>query len=73
MSEEIVKQSATLRVQGKFQEAIQLIELNLNQFDEITLLPALLNGYYAAQGANDHSKEKSFAKLIASEDPNVPL
>ncbi len=73
MSEQIVKQSAALCGQGKFQEAIQLIEANLSLFDEITRLPALLHGYYAAQEANDMSKAKSFAMLIAIEDPNVPL
>lgn len=72
MSEQIIQRAAALRGQGNFQEAIQLIESNLGEFNEITKLPALLQGFYAAQEGSDTSKAKSFAKLIQAIDPNVP-
>lgn len=72
MSEQIVKQAAELHAQDSYQEAINLIESNFNNFDQNTKIPALLQGFYAAQKLNDINKAKFFAKAIASEDPNIP-
>lgn len=72
MSTDLVRQAAALREQGNLQQAIELVEANLSKFDEITRLLALLQAFYAAKEANDQSKARSLAKLVAAEDPEVP-
>jgi hypothetical protein len=51
-----LKASVILRGQGSFSEAIAEIEDHLASFDEVTLIPALLQALYAAEGAGDREK-----------------
>jgi hypothetical protein len=62
-----ILQAAELRGQGRLQEAINLIEANLNQ-----LVPALLEAFRAAVELNNLGKAMVFAMAIASEDREIP-
>lgn len=70
--EEHLKACAILRGQGRFSEAVAEIENNRASFDEITLVPALLQALYAAQEAGDSEKARALAMEIAKHDPNIP-
>jgi hypothetical protein len=68
---QVVHQAALLRGQGRFQEAITLIESNLDQLDNTELVPTLLQAFHAATQMNAHGKARLFAMAIASEDPGI--
>lgn len=70
--EEHLKASAVLRGQGRFSEALSEIENNRSSFDEITLVPALLQALYAAHEAGDTEKARALATELAKHDPNIP-
>lgn len=70
--EQHVKASAALRGQGKYAEAIAEIEDNLSAFDDVSLVPALMQALYAAKAAGDTSKAREIAQQIALHDPDVP-
>ena len=70
--ENIIQQSAALRGQGKFDEAINLIETNINSIDPDIQLNAYLEAFKAAKEKGDASQTKKYALLVAKEDPNVP-
>lgn len=70
--EDLVKESAKLRGQGNVQQAYDLIMDDLDAFNDITLLPALIQALYAAKELGDQAKMLEVAKLIYAEDPNVP-
>jgi hypothetical protein len=67
-----ILQAAELRGQGRLQEAINLIEANLNQLDRDKLVPALLEAFRAAVELNNPGKAMVFAMAIASEDREIP-
>ncbi len=67
-----ILQAAELRGQGKLQEAINLIEANLNLLDRDNLVPALLEAFRAAVELNNLGKAKVFAMAIASENREIP-
>jgi len=67
-----IHRSAALRGLRKFSDAIAEIENNLHLFDDITIVPALLQAFYAAHEAGDVSKAKGLACEIAKRDPNIP-
>jgi hypothetical protein len=68
----LIHQAAELRGQGRLQEAINLIEANLNQLDRNNLVPALLEAFRAAVELNNSGKAMVFAMAIASEDREIP-
>jgi SLT domain-containing protein len=70
--ENIIKQSAALRGEGKFDEAINLIESNIGGIDGDIKLNAWLEAFYAAKEKGDQTQAKRYASLAAAEDPNVP-
>lgn len=70
--ENIIKQSASLRGQGKFDEAIELIETNIDSIDDDIKLNAYLEAFYAAEEKGDSTQTKKYASLVANEDPDVP-
>lgn len=71
-SENIIQQSAVLRGQGKFDEAIDLIETNINSMEPDIKLNAYLEAFKAAKEKGDTSQAKKYALLVAKEDPDVP-
>ena len=72
MSELVVKELASLRAQGRFQEAIKYAENTRDVWDEGSRIPALLQAFYAAEEGSLAPEAARLAKEIAEEDPNVP-
>jgi hypothetical protein len=70
--EQHVKASAALRGRGQFAEALAEIEDNLASFDDITIVPALLQALYAAKSAGDTTKAQEIARQLAQHDPDIP-
>lgn len=70
--ENIIRQSAALRGQGKFDEAIQLIESNIGAIGDHIKVSAWLEAFRAAKEKGDQTQAKKYASLIAAEDPDVP-
>jgi hypothetical protein len=68
----ITEQAAMLRGAKQFQDAISLIESNLSQLDCDTIVPALLQAFYAATEMKDNGKAMLFAMAIASKEPEMP-
>lgn len=67
-----VLQSAALRGRGAFADAVAEVENNRAAFDEYTLIPALLQAFYAADEGGLHAKAKALAKEIVEQDPDIP-
>ena len=70
--EEAIKKAAEFRGKGQFQDAIDVIDNNRSSFDDITLLPALMNGLYAAKELGDQEQAKRIAAEIAQIEPELP-
>lgn len=70
--DDIVRQAAVLRAQGKFDDAIDLIERQLGALDDVSRIPGLLQAYYAAKQGGFSEKAKQLARLIAKEEPRLP-
>ena len=69
---EFTQESAFLRGLGKFDEAINIIEKNIDNID-ITIQPiGWLAAFYAARDKGDLILAKKYAKLVSIEDPNIP-
>ncbi len=67
-----VEASATLRGEGKFSEAIAEIEDNIKSFDDIMIVPALLQALYAAKEAGNTKKARELARKLVQHDQNIP-
>ncbi|WP_065331148.1 hypothetical protein [Tritonibacter mobilis] len=67
-----ILKSAALRGQRKFDDAISEIENNRSSFDDISLLPALLQAFYAAHEAGDKQAAQIYAEQIKTIEPDVP-
>jgi hypothetical protein len=72
LGENIIKQSAALRGEYKFDEATNLIESNIGKIDDDIKLNAWLEAFYAAKEKGDQTQIKKYASFVAVEDPNVP-
>jgi tetratricopeptide (TPR) repeat protein len=70
--ENIVRQSAALRGESKYDEAIELIESNIEEIDDDIELIAWLEAFKAADEKGDKEQAKKYANIVAKEDPNVP-
>ncbi|PUE20472.1 hypothetical protein B9Z38_09115 [Limnohabitans sp. MMS-10A-160] len=70
--ENIIQQSAALRGQGKFDEAIAQIESTIDAIDDEIKLNAWLEAFYAAKEKGDQAQARKYASLVAAEDPDVP-
>jgi len=71
-SKEIILQAALLRGRYKFQEAIDLIESNINIIDDDIKVAALIQAFDAAKEAGFADTAKKFAKKISIEEPDLP-
>lgn len=69
---EIIRESAALRAKGQFDEAIKLIEKNIDAIDPDIRLNAWLEAFKAAKGKGDVVQAKKYAKAVAAEEPDVP-
>jgi hypothetical protein len=65
---EIIQVSATLRGQGKYQEAIDLIEANLPDIGGDIRLSAQFEAFRAAVEAGDADTAHEYATTIAAEE-----
>ena len=72
MTSEIINQSAVLRGQQKFEEAIELIESNIGTIEAESKVAAWLEAFYAARESGDLVKAQKFAKIVAEEYPDMP-
>jgi hypothetical protein len=68
----LVSQSASLRGQGKFQQAIDLVESKLAELHEDCLVNAYMEIIYAAQEGKLPEVAQKYAKLLAAIDPDIP-
>ena len=67
-----INRSAALRAKGDYFLAALEIENNRDKFDDVSILPALLQAFYAAKEAGDRSEAENYAREIAAHDPEVP-
>jgi hypothetical protein len=70
--EKIIKQSAALRGQKKYDEAIRLIESNIGVVHDDIKQNAWLEAFYAAKEKGDQILAKKYALLVATENSAVP-
>lgn len=70
---EVVQESVALRGQGKYQEAIDLIEANLPNIDGYVRLNARFEAFRAAVEAGDVETAHEYATTIAAEEPEQPI
>lgn len=69
---EITQESAFLRGQGKFDEAIEIIEKNISSIDSTIQTVAWLSAFYAARDKGDKDLANKYAKLVAKDDSSIP-
>lgn len=72
MSKDIVNNSASLRGQTKYREAIDVVMNNLGSLDDFSRVPALVQAFYAARDAGFDVETRAIAKLIQQEEPGLP-
>lgn len=70
--EKIIIQSSVLRGQGRYDEAINIIESNIGIIDDDIKVNAWLEALYAAEEKGAQQQAKEYALLIANKDPNIP-
>lgn len=71
-SKELITQSAVLRGQGQFDEAIKLIEDNLSSFVDTSMFNAQHEIFLAAKEKKDIQKAQELARKISEEHPGLP-
>jgi tetratricopeptide (TPR) repeat protein len=71
-SRNLLLNSASLRGQTKFKEAIDLLERHLPDVHEHLQENALLELIYAALEGNRHDKALTYARRLAEIDPDIP-
>jgi hypothetical protein len=69
---ELIQESAALRGQGKYQEAIDLIEANLPNIEGDIRLNAQLEAFRAAVEAGNAETAHEYATTIAAEESERP-
>ncbi|MCP2090093.1 UNVERIFIED_ORG: hypothetical protein J2Y81_006180 [Paraburkholderia sediminicola] len=69
---ELIQESAALRGQGKYREAIDLIEVNLPNIEGDIRLNAQFEAFRAAVEAGDAETAHEYATTIAAEEPARP-
>jgi len=70
--EQLIRKAAAMRGNGNYQDAINEIDGNRTAFDTVTLVPALLQAFYAAQQLGDTDQATALAKELASLEPMLP-
>jgi hypothetical protein len=73
-TQEIVQRSAAFRGQGRFGEAIALVEDHIAKGPtDLELLTNLyLEVFYAAREGGDHGRVRSYAHLLNKREPGLP-
>ena len=71
-TKKIVVNATVLRAKYQYDEAIRLIEKNIDSFDPSLKLKGYLEMFYSAEEGNDHEFATRIAKKIAKEDPTLP-
>ncbi|MFL9911365.1 hypothetical protein [Paraburkholderia sp. RL17-337-BIB-A] len=69
---ELIQEASALRGQGKYREAIDLIEVNLPNIEGDVRLNAQLEVFRAAVEAGDVKTAHEYATAIAAEEPGRP-
>ncbi|VVD32665.1 porin family protein [Paraburkholderia dioscoreae] len=69
---EIIQKSAALRGQGKYQEAIDLIETNLPDIEMHIQLDARFEAFRAAVEGGNAKMAHEYAATIAADEPGQP-
>ncbi len=70
--EEIIQKSASLREEKEFDEAIKLIEENIDLIDPSIRSNAWLEAFKAAEESGNFSLAKKYAQVAAQESPDLP-
>ena len=70
--EEIIQKSASLRGQKEFDEAMKLIEENIDLIDPSIRMNAWLEAFEAAEESGSSSLAKKYAQVLAQENPDLP-
>lgn len=70
--EDHTRKAAAFRGKRDFEAAIAVIEDNRASFDEITIVPALLEAFYAAVEGELSDKARELAKELAALAPELP-
>lgn len=70
--EEIIQKSASLREQKEFDEAIKLIEENIDLIDPSIRMNAWLEAFKAAEESGNSALAKKYAQVAAQEYPDLP-
>lgn len=68
----LIRQSAALRGEGRFEDAIELVEGRLNEMAPDCHVNAYLEIIYAAQEGGLGEKALQYATKVANIDPNIP-
>ncbi|MCX6177926.1 MAG: hypothetical protein NT163_00880 [Chlorobiales bacterium] len=70
--EEIIQKSVSLRDQREFDDAVKLIEENIDLIDPSIRMNAWLEAFRAAEEKGDFHLAKKIALIVAQENPNEP-
>ena len=70
--EEIIQKSASLRGQKEFDEAIKLIEENIDLIDPSIRINAWIEAFKAAEESGNPSLAKKYAQVVGQENPDLP-
>jgi len=68
----IVLDASVLRARYQYEDAIRLIQKNIESFDPNLKLKGYLEMFYSSRDGGDHEFAKKVAKLIAEDDPKLP-
>lgn len=69
---QIIHTAASLRGEGRFDDAITFIEANMGKMDSDIKLNALMEAFYAAKEKGDVGLTTSYAVKIAVLDHDIP-
>jgi len=69
---EYIIESSYLRGLGKYEEAIDIIEKNINNIDSTIQTVAWLSAFYVARDMKNINLAKKYAILVAEDDNNIP-
>lgn len=70
--EQLIRKAAAMRGNRHYQDAINEIESNRAAFDDITMLPALIQAFYAAKELGDDDQARKYAREISILEPELP-
>lgn len=71
-AKKIVLNASVLRARYQYEDAIRLIQKNIDSFEPNLKLKGYLEMFYSSRDGGDHEFAKKVAKMIAKEDPKLP-